>query len=134
MGETSTSPLSNTSTTYCSPRRRLTPPTRDLTSLAFVTWSPPLPRSPYIGVSAGVRASSLLLGQDGDEFAAEVGDVGDHTAPDQVKRGLGTSDHVSESLLGRPRIAPLSRLVCSQVCIVWLGVLCPTGLRLPARP
>src|SRR5215213_1109761 len=27
----------------------------------------------------------LLLGQGGDEFAAEVGNVGDHAAPDQVK-------------------------------------------------
>jgi hypothetical protein len=32
----------------------------------------------------GVRPLSLLLGQGGDEFAAEVGD---HAAPDQVRDG-----------------------------------------------
>ena len=31
-----------------------------------------------------VRPSPLLLGQGGDEFAAEVRDVGDHAAPDRV--------------------------------------------------
>src|SRR5215210_8085082 len=41
------------------------------------------PRS-YVGVPTGVRLPFLLLGQGGDEFAAEVGDVGDHAAPDQV--------------------------------------------------
>jgi hypothetical protein len=39
---------------------------------------------PYIGVPTGMRPSTLLLGQGGDEFAAEVGDVRDHTAPDHV--------------------------------------------------
>jgi hypothetical protein len=34
-----------------------------------------------------VYASSLILGQGDDEFAAEVGDVGDHAAPDRVERG-----------------------------------------------
>jgi hypothetical protein len=37
-----------------------------------------------IGVPAGVRPLSLLLGQGGDELAAEVGGIGDHTAPEQV--------------------------------------------------
>jgi hypothetical protein len=38
-----------------------------------------------IGVSIGVSTSYvsfLLIGQGGDELAAEVRDVGDHTAPD----------------------------------------------------
>ena len=38
-----------------------------------------------IGVSIGVRPSSLLLGQGCDEFAAELRDVWDHTAPDQLR-------------------------------------------------
>jgi hypothetical protein len=69
--------------------------------------------SPYrpIDVSAGVRFSSLLIGEGGDEFAAEVGDVRDHAAPDQVKRGRETLAYVSDSHLGRPRMAPLARLV-----------------------
>src|ERR671914_1458592 len=38
----------------------------------------------YIGVPTSLRPLTLLLGQGGDEFAAEVGDVCDHAAPDQV--------------------------------------------------
>ena len=68
-----------------------------------------------IGVPAGVRPSSLLLGQGGDEFAAEGGDVSDHAAPDRVARGAQISLIHSRGLLGRPRIAPHSRLVCSRV-------------------
>jgi hypothetical protein len=35
-------------------------------------------------VSAAVRSPSLLIGEGGDKLAAEVGDVGDHAAPDRV--------------------------------------------------
>jgi hypothetical protein len=35
-----------------------------------------------IGVSTCVRSSSLLIGEGCNEFAAEVGDVWDHAAPD----------------------------------------------------
>src|SRR5829696_6515260 len=42
------------------------------------------PTSCSIGVPTGVRLSSLLFGQGGDELAAEVRDVWDHPAPDQV--------------------------------------------------
>src|SRR5918997_1116220 len=38
----------------------------------------------YVGVPTSLRPLTLLLGDGGDEFAAEVGDVGDHAAPDQV--------------------------------------------------
>jgi hypothetical protein len=34
-----------------------------------------------------VLRSLLLLGQRGDELAAEVGDVGDDAAPDEVESG-----------------------------------------------
>jgi hypothetical protein len=47
-----------------------------------------------------VYASSLLLGQGDDEFAAEVGDVGDHVAPDRVESGRETTGYVSDDLLG----------------------------------
>ena len=40
-----------------------------------------------------VRPSPLLLGQ-GDELAAEVGDVGDYAAPDQVGSGWETPENV----------------------------------------
>ena len=46
------------------------------------------------------RPLSLLLGDGGDEFAAEVGDVGDHAAPDQVRGDREASEYVSEGLLG----------------------------------
>ena len=50
-----------------------------------ITQGPPLPLAfRSIGVPTGMRPSTLLLGQSGDEFAAEGGDVWDHTAPDQV--------------------------------------------------
>jgi hypothetical protein len=42
----------------------------------------------------------LLPGQGGDELAAEVGDVGDHAAPDQVRSGQETPEHVSDEILG----------------------------------
>ncbi len=53
--------------------------------------SPPFLRLSYpsIGVFAGVSALPLFFGQGGDEFAAEIGDVGDHTAPDRVNTGCG---------------------------------------------
>jgi hypothetical protein len=41
----------------------------------------------------------LLLGQGGDEFAAEVGDVGDHAAPDQVGNDRDPSEHVFDGRL-----------------------------------
>src|SRR5215211_3798332 len=47
-----------------------------------------------------VRPLSLLLSQCGDEFAAEVGDVGDHAAPDRVESGRETRGYVSDDLLG----------------------------------
>jgi hypothetical protein len=47
-----------------------------------------------------VRPLSLLLGQGGDEFAAEVGDVGDHAAPDRVESGRETRGYISDDLLG----------------------------------
>ena len=47
-----------------------------------------------------MRPLSLLLGQGGDEFAAEVGDVGDHAAPDRVESGRETTGYVSDDLLG----------------------------------
>jgi hypothetical protein len=43
------------------------------------------PASPSLhGCVHWCAVSSLLLGQGGHEFAAEVGDIGDHPAPDQV--------------------------------------------------
>jgi hypothetical protein len=47
-----------------------------------------------------VRPLSLLLGQGGDEFAAEVGDVGDHAAPDQVRGNREKLEQVFAGLLG----------------------------------
>jgi hypothetical protein len=44
-----------------------------------------------------VYASSLILGQGDDEFAAEVGD---HAAPDRVESGRETTGYVSDDLLG----------------------------------
>ena len=41
-----------------------------------------------------VRPSPLLLGQGGDELAAEGGDVGDDAAPDQVGSGRETPEYV----------------------------------------
>ena len=42
----------------------------------------------------------LPLDQGGDEFAAEVGDVRDNAAPDQVGGGRETTGYVSDDLLG----------------------------------
>jgi len=70
----------------------------------------------FIGVSAGVRPSSLLLGQGCDEFAAEVRDVGDDAAPDQValaERRLVHPGHAG--VLGLFQKIRLSRLVCMMV-------------------
>ena len=64
-----------------------------------------------IGVPTGVSPSSLLLSQGGDEFAAEVGDVGDDAAPDQVGDGRETLKDVSKVPFGRARRASVSRLV-----------------------
>jgi hypothetical protein len=50
-----------------------------------------------INVLAGVRAPSLLLGQSGDELAAEVGDVGDQASPNQVRDGRETLKYVSDA-------------------------------------
>ena len=47
-----------------------------------------------------------LLGERGDELAAEGRDVRDHAAPDRVGGGRETLVYVSEGLLERPRIAP----------------------------
>src|SRR5919106_6924067 len=41
-----------------------------------------------------------LLSQGGDELAAEVGDVGDHAAPDRVESGRETTGYVSNDRLG----------------------------------
>jgi hypothetical protein len=49
-----------------------------------------------------VPPSALLVGQGGHEFTAEVGNVGDHPAPDQVNMGYGYPEHVSE---GHPQVA-----------------------------
>jgi hypothetical protein len=40
-----------------------------------------------------------LIGEGGDEFAAEVGDVWDNAAADQVGRKLGTPEPVPEGAL-----------------------------------
>src|SRR5215212_203950 len=42
----------------------------------------------------------LPLGQGGDEFAAEVGNVGDHAAPDQVRSDREKLEQVFAGLLG----------------------------------
>jgi hypothetical protein len=59
----------------------------------------PLPHH-LIGVRAGVPTLSLLLGDGGDEFAAEDGDVGDHAAPDQVRDNREKLEQVLAGLLG----------------------------------
>jgi hypothetical protein len=72
---------------------------------------------PYIGVSIGVLPLTLLLGQGGDEFAAEIGDVGDHTAPDRVgglREGGRTSSTGFSS--GSFWIAPPAAGVVAGVC------------------
>ena len=56
-----------------------------------------------IGVFAGVRSSSLLLGQGGDEFAAEVGDVWDHAVSDQMGDDSEMAGDVFEGRPGRFR-------------------------------
>ena len=69
----------------------------------------------------------LPLGQGGDEFAAEVGDVGDHAAPDRVGSSRRTLEGVSG---GAPRAAQKAAL-----CPGWFGRWC--GMRNPlvgARP
>ena len=51
------------------------------------------------GVPTGVPNPPLLcllLGECGDELAAEVGDIGDDAAPDRVENSRGASGHVSE--------------------------------------
>jgi hypothetical protein len=53
-----------------------------------------------IGVPTGMRPSTLLLGQGGDEFAAEVGDVWDHPTPDQVRSNREKLEQVFAGLLG----------------------------------
>ena len=61
------------------------------------------------------RPLPLPFGQGGDEFAAEVGDVWDHPASDQVGSDRETVDYVFHSHLRRPRMAPLARLVWVRV-------------------
>jgi hypothetical protein len=68
-----------------------------------------------------VSQGTSLLGQGGHEFAAEVGDVGDHAAPDQVGGGRETVVNVSDGRLGRGIIRSPSSI----------GV--PTGVRLAWR-
>jgi hypothetical protein len=77
----------------------------------------PFAQRPYrsIGVPTGVRISSLLLGQRRDEFAAEVGDVRDHAAPDQVWGLRETTGYVSDDLLGGLE-GPLAFGWCVQGC------------------
>jgi hypothetical protein len=58
---------------------------------------------PYIGVSTGVRSSSLLIAEGGDELAAEGGDVWDHAAPDQVGSDRDLSEYASNGPLHRAR-------------------------------
>jgi hypothetical protein len=58
-----------------------------------------------------MRPSTLLLGQGGNEFAAEGGDVWDHPAPEPVAGARETLKYVSHIHLRRPRMAPLARLV-----------------------
>ena len=62
-------------------------------------------------MSTGLRPSSLLLVQGDDEFAAEVGDVGDHAAPDRVERGRETLEYVYDGSLDRPQMAARDLLV-----------------------
>src|SRR5215218_5895104 len=59
-----------------------------LPTLAQHRWPSPHPTLP-IGVPTGVGPSPLLLGQGGDELAAEGGNVGDDAAPDQVSFAEG---------------------------------------------
>ncbi len=73
--------------------------------------TPSAPERPYIGVSAGVRPSSLHLGQGGDEFAAELRDVRDHAAPDRVERRLGRPIPFPNIMLHGLCSLPLTRLV-----------------------
>ncbi len=58
-------------------------------------WSPRLPESPRSVGERRCGAPLLLVGEGGDQFAAEVRDVGDDAAPDQVP--------VSEGRLVHPR-------------------------------
>jgi hypothetical protein len=62
------------------------------------------------------RPLLLILGQDSDEFAAEVGDVGDDAAPDQVKIGCGYLVSLSSGPLWWPRIAQPPHW-CAHGCI-----------------
>jgi hypothetical protein len=70
-----------------------------------------------IGVPAGVRPFPLL-GQRSDEFAAEVGDVGDHAAPDRVGSSRRTLEGVSGGPLvqRRKRRSALAGLVAGVAC------------------
>jgi hypothetical protein len=63
-----------------------------------------------------VRSSPLLIGEGGDELAAEVGDVGDHAAPDQVGSSREVSGYFSDDLLLWLRID------CSVLAGMFTGV------------
>ena len=76
----------------------------------------PSPYRPYIGVSIGVPPASLLLGQGGDEFAAELRDVWDNAAPARVGGDRETLKYVSDHVLGRPQQTPGFQLVWTVVC------------------
>ena len=54
----------------------------------------------YIGASIGVSPSPLFLDKGGDEIAAEVGDVWDHAAPNQVRDDREKLEQVLAGLLG----------------------------------
>ena len=62
--------------------------------LSFSFYPPPH-HSPLYWCGGWCGALLLPLGERGDELAAEVGDVGDDAAPDQVECALETSGHAS---------------------------------------
>ena len=59
------------------------------------------------------RCAALTLPFDerGDEYAAEVRDVGGYSAPDRVRSVRETPDFVPDSLLGRSQKRRFFRLV-----------------------
>jgi hypothetical protein len=63
-----------------------------------------------------VYPPALPFGDGGDEFAAEVGDVGDDAAPDEVEGGRETLNYVYAAFSSGACMVPLLRLVC---LLVW---------------
>jgi hypothetical protein len=59
--------------------------------------------------------TTQTLREGGDEFAAEVGDVWDHAAPNQVRGNRAKLEQVCAGLLKRSRETSTPMLVCSQV-------------------